>query len=162
MSDHYRKIIATPDDYSKVLDAINHFEEEYAEARTEVPLTGRIDRCSAELPGIVEYRYAQYMEIESILEHLNIQFKKIKGTKYRYYLEKYNRDLSSRDAEKYAEADEDLLALSEVINHVALIRNKYQGLHQALQVKGFQINNITKLRTAGMEDAEVTNLYVPK
>lgn len=162
MSEHYRKIIAKPDDYSKILDAIDYFENEYQQARQEVPLKGRIDRCSAELPGIVEYRYAQYMEIESILEHLNIQFKKTKGEKYRYYLEKYNRDLSSRDAEKYAEADEDLLALSEIINHIALIRNKYQGLHQALQIKGFQINNLTKLRTAGMEDAEVTNIYVPK
>jgi len=33
-----------------------------------------------------------------------------------------------------------------------LIRNKYMGLIKALDTKGFQINNIVKLRSAGLED----------
>jgi len=33
-----------------------------------------------------------------------------------------------------------------------MVRNKYLGLMKAIDSKQFQINNIVKLRVAGMED----------
>jgi hypothetical protein len=33
-----------------------------------------------------------------------------------------------------------------------MVRNKFLGLMKAIDAKQFQINNITKLRVAGMED----------
>jgi len=33
-----------------------------------------------------------------------------------------------------------------------LVRNKYIGIIKALEAKQFQINNVVKLRAAGLED----------
>lgn len=90
-------------DLSHLPSALEYFESEYQEARKEVRLSGVIERQAAGIPGIVELRFSQLQEIESILEYLNIQMRKIKTKHFKKYLENYNRALSSRDAEKYAE-----------------------------------------------------------
>jgi hypothetical protein len=60
--------------------------------------------------------------------------------------------LSSRDAEKYAEGEQDVVDMDHLVNEFALIRNKFIGITKALEAKGFQINNIVRLRAAGMDD----------
>ena len=42
-----------------------------------------------------------------------------------------------------------------MINEFALLRNKFLGLLKAIDAKQFQINNIVKLRVAGLDDAEL-------
>ncbi len=132
------------------------------EARKEVNISGSLERLSATLPGIMEYRFAQLQEVESILELLNIQLKRKRGEKFRFYLEQYNRTLTTRDAEKYADADQDVLDYSEFVNFFALIRNRYMAITKGLESKSFQINNIVKLRTAGLDDANITFIHMPK
>ena len=107
------------------------------------------------MPGIVEYRFNQLQEIEAILEYLNIEMRKIRNKHYRKYLEGYNTALSSRDAEKYADGESEVVDQQHIINEVALIRNKFMGLIKAIDAKQFQINNIVKLRAAGLEDVSL-------
>jgi hypothetical protein len=71
---------------------------------------------------------------------------------YRKYLEHYNKALSSRDADKFAEGEQDYIDMEHIVNEFALVRNKYLAVMKGLDAKSFQINNITKLRTAGLED----------
>jgi DNA-directed RNA polymerase subunit F len=155
----FGKITANPDNYELILEAYEYFEKELEDARKEVNIRGSLEKASASLPGIVEYRYSQLQEVEAILEHLNIKFHKLKNTKFRGFLEHYNKSLSSRDAEKFAESDEEVVTLTELINSVAFIRNKYLGIMKGLDNKSFQINNITRLRCAGLEDAEISYGY---
>ena len=67
-------------------------------------------------------------------------------------MEHYQRALTSRDAEKYIDGEEDVVTMQLLINEFALIRNKYQGVIKALDAKQFQINNVIKLRVAGLDD----------
>ena len=104
------------------------------------------------MPGIVEHRFNQLQEVEAILEWLNIQLRKKRSEVFKKFIENYNRALSSRDAEKYVDGDAEVYQWQLLINEFAMIRNKYLGLMKAIDAKQFQINNITKLRVAGMED----------
>lgn len=142
-------------DLTTLPDALDYYESEYQVARTEVQLRGTVEKQAAAMPGLVEQRFCQLQEIESILEHLNIQLRKIKTKHYRKYLEGYNKVLSSRDAEKYAEGEDEVIDYNTLVNEVALMRNKWLGIIKSLDAKQFQINNIVKLRAAGMEDASV-------
>jgi len=142
-------------DLSTIPDALDYYESEYQVARTEVQLRGVVEKQAAAMPGVVEQRFCQLQEIESILEHLNIQLRKIKTKHYKKYLEGYNKVLSSRDAEKYAEGEDEVIDYNTLVNEVALMRNKWLGIIKSLDAKQFQINNIVKLRAAGMEDASV-------
>lgn len=155
MNEWYRKVTANPDDFGPLVDAIAHFEDELQEAKVEVRLKGNIENANKLLPGIVEHRFSQLQEVEAILEYMNIRFSKTKTEKFRKYLEHYNRELSSRDAEKFAEGDDEVIKIALLRNEVALIRNHYLSIMKGLEQKSFSITNITKLRVAGMEDASL-------
>jgi len=139
-------------DIANIIPAIDYYEKQLQEARLECSLKGNVEKHSRDMPGIVEHRFNQLQEIEAILEYLNIELRKIKTEKYKKFLEHYNRALSSRDADKYAEGEQDVVDQQHICNEFALIRNKYMGLIKALDAKQFQINNIVKLRAAGLED----------
>jgi hypothetical protein len=143
------------DDINQVVGAIAHFEDQLADARKEIPIKGSLERASAGLPGITEYRFNQLQEVESILENLNIRLRKKRSEVFRKYLENYNRQLSSRDAEKYVDGDSDVVSLTEVVNQFALVRNQYLGIMKGLESKSFQLNNIVKLRTVGIENVSI-------
>lgn len=150
MAGWYNKV---RDDWkNNIVDAIIYFDKEVEEARKETFLTGNLERQSRDLPGIVAWRFSQLQEVEAILEYLNIELRLMHRKHYRKYLEHYNKALSSRDAEKYADGEQDYIDMEHIVNEFALVRNKYLALMKGLDNKSFQINNITKLRTAGLED----------
>ena len=140
-------------DISKIPDAIQYFENELVDARTEVKLKGNVERAAAEMPGIVEHRFNQLQEIEAILNYLNIELRRLRSQFFKKYLENYQRALSSRDVEKYVDGEADVVDYEKIINEFALLRNKWLGLLKGLDQKQWQITNVVKLRVAGMEDA---------
>jgi hypothetical protein len=140
-------------DISKIPDAINYFTGELEEARSEVKLTGNVERAAANMPGIVEHRFNQLQEIEAILNYLNIELRRLRSSFFKKYLENYQRALSSRDVEKYVDGEADVVDYEKIINEFALLRNKWLGVLKALDQKQWQITNVVKLRVAGMEDA---------
>jgi hypothetical protein len=146
--------------YSKVLkditllpDAIEYYTNELGLAKLDARITGNIEKAAASMPGIVEHRFGQLQEIEAILEYLNIELRQLKSQHFRKYLENYQRALSSRDCEKYVDGESDVVDMEKIINEFALLRNKWLGITKALDVKQWQLSNVIKLRTAGMEDA---------
>jgi len=143
-------------DWSEIPNCIQFFENELVDARKEVRINGNIEKNSTRLPAYVELRFGQLQEIEAILEHLNIQLRKKRSEYLRKYLENYNKVLSSRDAEKYADGEDEIVAIGELINQIALVRNQYLGITKGFEIKHFQLTNIIKLRVAGMEDSEIT------
>lgn len=153
MSIWYRKVCK---DLGNLPDCIDHFEAEYLDAKKELTLRGKsIERHGSELPGIVEHRYGQLQELEAILEHLNIELRKKKTATFRKYLEHYNKALSSRDADKFAEGDVAVVDMALLVNEFSLVRNKFLGILKGIDQKGWMIGHITKLRAAGLDDAAV-------
>jgi hypothetical protein len=142
-------------DISNIIPAIDYYEVQLEEARKDCSLRGNVEKHSRDMPGIVEQRFNQLQEIEAILEYLNIELRKLRTSHYKKFLEHYNRALSSRDAEKYIDGVDEVVDQQHIVNEFALIRNKYMGLIKALDAKQFQINNIVKLRAAGLEDVSL-------
>lgn len=149
MSTWFNKVV---DSLGNIVDAIDYFEHELSEAKYECTIKGSLEKSSAALPGITEHRFNQLQEIEAILEHLNIALRKERSVVFRKYFETYNRQLSSRDAEKYVDGEDSVINLTHLCNQFALLRNKYLGIMKGLDTKQWQIGHITRLRTAGMED----------
>jgi hypothetical protein len=149
MSTWYNKVV---EDLGNIILCIDYFENELEDAKSECKIKGSLERSSAALPGITEHRFNQLQEIEAILEHLNIELRKERSKVFRKYLEAYNRELSSRDAEKYVDGEDSVITLTHLCNQFSLLRNRYLGIMKGLDTKQWQIGHITKLRTAGMED----------
>jgi hypothetical protein len=140
-------------DISVIPNAVAYYEVELQSAKYDTNISGNIERAAANMPGIVENRFNQLQEIEAILEYLNIELRRLKSQHFRKYLESYQRALSSRDCEKFVEGEADVVDFEKIINDFALLRNKWLGIIKALDVKQWQLSNVIKLRTAGMEDA---------
>lgn len=139
-------------DLAHLPDCLDHYYTELGHARQEVKIYGNVEKASASLPGVVEQRFNQLQEIEAVLEYLNIELRRIKSKTFRKYLENYQRALSSRDCEKFAEGEADVVDMEKVINEFAMLRNQWLGIIKGLDIKQWQLSNIIKLRAAGLED----------
>jgi len=148
----YNKIT---DDLGVLPDFITYYEGELLKARSDVKVYGKVEANIAALPGITEYRFNQLQEIEAVLNFLNIQLRKIRRKHFQKYLENYNRALTSRDAEKYVDGEQEVIDFEVLINEVALLRNKWLGILKGIDTKQWQLGHIVRLRTAGMEDITI-------
>ena len=136
-------------------DFISHYENELISAKQEVKVYGNVEKNIAAIPGVTEHRFNQLQEIEAVLNYLNIQLRKIRRKHFQKYLEAYNRALTSRDAEKYAEGEDEVIDMEVLINEIALLRNRWLGIMKALESKNFMLGHIVRLRAAGMEDITI-------
>ena len=148
----YSKVVAS---LGAIPDFIQHYERELEEARRDCRIGGLVEKNISALPGITEHRFNQLQEIEAVLNFLNIQLRKIRRKHFQKYLEGYARALSSRDAEKYVDGEDEVVDFETIINEVALLRNKWLGILKGLDAKQWQMGHIVRLRTAGMEDITI-------
>jgi len=139
-------------DLSALPDFISFYEKELLNAKKETSIDGSVERHLRDLPGITEHRFNQLQEIEAVLNYLNIQLRKIRRKHFQKYLEGYQRALSSRDAEKYVDGEDEVIDFESLVNEVALARNRWLGIMKGLEAKQWQMGHIVRLRTAGMED----------
>lgn len=148
----YSRVVAN---LTAIPDFIAHYERELDDAKKDCRIGGVVEKNITALPGVTEHRFNQLQEIEAILNHLNIQLRKIRQQHYKKYLEAYARALTSRDAEKYAEAEDEVIDMETIINEVAYLRNRWLGIMKGLDSKQWMAGHIVRLRAAGMEDIQV-------
>jgi hypothetical protein len=148
----YSKIIS---DLGNMPGFIEYYEEELKQAKFDIQVKGNIEKSIAALPGITEQRFNQLQEIEAVLNFLNIQVRVIRRKHFQKYLEHYARALSSRDAEKYVDGEQEVVDYETIINEVALLRNKWLGVMKGIDSKQWQLSNLVKLKVAGMEDFSI-------
>ena len=148
--------------YSKVTsdlnylpDFITHYEGELISAKSDVKVQGNVEKNISSLPGITEYRFNQLQEVEAVLRYLEIQLRKIRRKHFQKYLEGYARALTSRDAEKYVDGEDEVIDYEILINEVAYLRNRWLGILKGLDTKQWQMGHVVRLRSAGMEDIQV-------
>ena len=148
----YSRVVAN---LGAIPDFIAHYERGLEDAKKDCRIAGIVEKNITALPGITEFRYNQLQEIEAVLNYLNIQLRKIRRKHFQKYLEGYARALTSRDAEKYVDGEDEVIDFETLINEVALLRNKFLGIIKAFESKNFMLGHVVRLRAAGMEDIQV-------
>ncbi len=152
MSQWYNRVV---NNLADIPGCINFYESELEEAKRECSVKGIVEKNITALPGITEHRFNQLQEIEAVLNFLNIKLRKIRRKHFQKYLEGYARALTSRDAEKYVDGEDEVIDFETIINEVALLRNKWLGIMKGLDTKQWQMGHVVRLRTAGMEDIRI-------
>lgn len=152
MSQWYNRVV---NNLAEIPGFIGYYEHELEEAKRECNVKGIVEKNITALPGITEHRFNQLQEIEAVLNFLNIQLRKIRRKHFQKYLEGYARALTSRDAEKYVDGEDEVIDFETIINEVALLRNRWLGIMKGLDTKQWQMGHVVRLRTAGMEDIRI-------
>ena len=152
MSRMYAEIAKTSgaDKAALVEAAAEHYERDLKKALGDLSMDGDLEATSKRMPAQVAGHFITLQEIEAILEHLNIQHRKVYRRVFRKFMAT-DRALTPTTAEKYAQGEDEVIAMAEMVNRFALVRNKWQGLFKGLESKGYQITNIRSLRVAGLE-----------
>lgn len=106
-----------------------------------------------ELPHhLVQYdRIANYAK--AIHEWLENEKERVEGGYWKKYLERYSRQLSSRDIAAYIAAEAEVVALNVLIIAASQLKMDAVGLVDSLKQIGWMCSHITKLRVHEMEDA---------
>jgi hypothetical protein len=106
----------------------------------------KVSKDIGHLPDCIEYYYAQLDDARKEI--------KVYGN-----LERASAALpgivEQRDCEKYVDGEADVVDLEKIVNEFALLRNQWLGIIKGLDIKQWQVSNIIKLRTAGMEDVHI-------
>jgi hypothetical protein len=148
----YNDLIA---DWSLLPEFLDYFEVEAIAAKKELVMVGRIETVSREIPLIMDKRFTQLQILNATVDYFEKHLEKKRSDLYRKYLENYQKALSSRDVEKYVNGEKDVVDIALIINEISLMRNIFVSITKAIDAKSYQVNNITKLRTAGLEDATI-------
>ena len=137
----YSRVVS---DLGAIPDFIAHYEHELDLSKQDCRIGGVVEKNISALPGITEHRFNQLQEIEAVLNYLNIQLRKIRRRHFQKYLEGYARALTSRDAEKYVDGEDEVIDFETIITEVALLRNRYLGIMKAMESKNFMLGHIVR------------------
>lgn len=139
-------------DINNLPKALDYFEKELINAKKDCELIGSLERSTTMLPGIVEQRFSQYQELDAILELLKIQFNKIKGKHIQNYHLTNNKAYAATTIDKILLSEDDVTDFLVMINEVTLLKNKWAGISKALETKQWQITNLIKWKSLGLDD----------
>lgn len=142
-------------DESTLPKVLDYFNNEYEDARKEVDIKGSLTECVSKISSRYEYRVSQLQEIEAILKHFEIKLSQRKSSLYQKFLENYNRSLSSTDIKIYIEGQPEIVAIQQIINEIALIRNKYLGLTKGFETANYQLSNLSRLYASGVDGVQI-------
>ena len=152
----YYKITTEENGLSVIVDAIEFYEKEIQDAKTTLNLKNKnLKDVSRDLGSWTEYYYGQFQDLEMIIKWLELQLERARSNHYRNYTNLKNRAYTDRQIEKLIDGEQDVYDFNLLVNQVALTRNKLSGIMKALEAMNYQLSNITKLITAGMEDARL-------
>ena len=70
----YNKVVSNMGEIPAFID---YYERELGAAKGDIKIHGKVEKELSNLPGETEHRFNQLQEIEAVLEHLNIQLRKI-------------------------------------------------------------------------------------
>lgn len=156
MIEERKLFLGLVDDTSTLPTFIDYFEKEASEAKEQLEMSGKkIESISKKIPVIMDQRFTQLQILNAAVEHFEKMLDVLKSKYFRKYLENYPRSLSSRDVEKYVAGEKEVVDMAMIINEIALMRNVFISITKGIDAMSFQINNITKLRTAGLDDASI-------
>lgn len=139
-----------------IADACVAYEAEYDEARAELdPPSGLLTRIESRLPGLAADNMSRIGDLNSMLKHLENMEAVAKKVETEKLMSTYQRALSETVAGKYADAHDSVQGIRAIRFRLGSISALYDGISRGLEYMHFQLTNITKLKVAGLDDAEL-------
>lgn len=154
----YRRVFLETDETKQlaiISDACSHYEEQATESFGLIKEPeGLIVKMESKLPGLAAQNEMCLRDLEVILKHLENMENCVRKRRFQYYMEHYNRLLKETTAKIYAEADDEVQAIRAIRFRVSSVSNMFVSISKGLEYMHYQLSNITRLRVAGLEDAE--------
>lgn len=142
------------DDLSAIPDALNWYIQELDSAHKIIDISGTLMSANQNQPGFIAYYDAMHTDLDSILELVQQKYKILRANALRSIADNppTNVKLSVSDIKLLAECDPEVVTFEQIVNEVKYVYRQYSSLLKALEQRGYTLNNITKIRIAGLEE----------
>jgi len=140
-------------DLPKILDK---YETTLEEVEGHLAIEGKLlEHSNREQAGWQAYYDQRRIELHTLVKYLEGDIKRVRGKLFRSFIENHSRDLSDRAIDKYIDSEEAFLRANELYLEVKDLYDRYESVVEAFKSRGYALNNITKIRVASIEDAEI-------
>lgn len=98
------------------------------------------------------YQFSMKLQdLKSIEDLVKTRLNQVESAKWKFYNEKYSRQLSTRDIQAYIQGEKEYVEMYEVLLEVAHIKKQFEAVVESLKAMNWMISNITKLRIEQMQ-----------
>lgn len=140
----------------KLPDVLAEYDAELEKAEERIDIKGKnLEKANREQPAWLHYYDQRRIELKTLNNYFEMKVKKVRGKLYRSYTEKSMIELTDRAKDKYIDNEVAYLDMYEVYLEINEMYEKYCAVVTAFQQRGYSLNNITKVRVASLEDAEI-------
>ena len=135
-------------------DILAEYEKGLDTVEDDLKIKGkRLETANTEHPSYQLYYGSRRADLHSLLKYFEGKTAAARGKLFRKYTEKYSRELSDRQKDKYIDNEDEYLLQYEIYLEIKSVYEKYEAVCDAFRSRGFALNNITKIRVASLEDA---------
>jgi hypothetical protein len=121
--------------------------------KTDISLKNKtLQFCNQEQPSIFSYYDQLRVEIEILNDYIEIKVKETKMKVIRLILEKSDKTYGERMLERMADDHPAFIEAQKKLLKVRELYMKAKSAVDSLQQRGYSLNNITKIRVAGIEE----------
>jgi hypothetical protein len=132
---------------------LEEYQKIYEQAEEDLKISGKtIQDACRDFPSLKLFYYDKWAELKHQLDDVEIEIKKLQAVYTKKYTQNYSISLGERQVVKYIEMEEGLVMSQKRKAEILEMVRKFEGVKDAFTSLGFQLNNITKLRVASIEE----------
>jgi hypothetical protein len=137
-------------------DIIAYFDTELIDAESRLLIKGKSAGAALaeQTAWPIRYRFLK-AEMDKLVKHITTLEESIRGKLYRNLTTGSNRDWSEKGKERYIDNMDEYLDIHVLLLEVAEIRDKYQAVCDAFELRGFALRDMTKLKEIQQYDATI-------
>lgn len=132
------------------------YTNELKDAEHDIVIKGKsLEGANRENASLYSYYDQRRVELKTLVDFMDNQVARTRGRLWRTFTENNNRELSDRTKDKYIDGEQAYLDIFEVYLEVKEVYESYASIVEAIKLRGYSLNNITKARVASMENASL-------
>jgi hypothetical protein len=141
------------ENYKNVPDILAEYEKGLNEVEAKLKIEGkRLEVANHEHASEQFYYESRKADLRQLVKYFEGVTAAARGKLFRKYTEKYSRELSDRQKDKYIDNEKEYLTQYEIYLEIKQVYEKYEAVCDAFRSRGYALNNITKIRVASLED----------
>lgn len=142
--------------YKNLAKILGSYINEIGNIEQKIQIKGKtLEQANKENPSEYYYYDKRRVELSTLVKYFEREIDRVRGKLFRGFTENNPRDISDRAKDKYIDCEQAYLDVHEYFLEVKEIYEEYVAICEAFKTRGYSLNNITKIRVASLENAEL-------
>ena len=142
--------------YIKLPDILDQFKKDLEPAKEQYSNEGKLlETCLSKNSAQMHYYDERRIRLHSLVKFFRGEVDRVRGEWYKKYNENYSRTITIQMMNKYIDAEPDFLNVYKILIEVEEVYEDYISVVDTFKQRHYELTNMTKLRIANLEFAEI-------